>query len=81
MINADGTGERELVGGSEEHLMARWSPDAQRIYFVRFHRGAGQVFAADSNGANVQKLSDGRGYDIEFAIRPPNTPARTVAHR
>lgn len=67
-MNADGSQAHELVGGGEEHLMARWSADGRNIYFVRFHRGAGQIFVAAADGSNVRKVSDGSGYDAEFAL-------------
>lgn len=68
VMNADGGEQHELIGGPEEHFMARWSPDAKNVYFVRITNGAGQIFAAKPDGSDVRKLSDGSGYDVEFVL-------------
>jgi TolB protein len=81
VINADGSGAREVIGGLEEHLVARWTPKGDEIVFVRFQGRGGQIFAARADGSGLRKLSDGKAYDADFAIRGPLQPTQTAATR
>lgn len=81
LMNADGSDEREIIGGLEEHLVARWAPRGDDIVFVRFHGRGGQIFAAKADGSGIRKLSDGKGYDADFALRGPLKLTQTAATR
>lgn len=81
VMNADGSDTREVIGGLDEHLVARFAPQGDDIVFVRFQGRGGQIFTARADGSGLRKLSDGKAYDADFAIRGALQPTRTAASR
>ena len=80
-MDADGGQQRELIGGLEEHFVVRWTPDNQGLFFVRFHHGAGQIFAANADGSHLRKISNGVGYDADFAFGRSGIGPQAMAAR
>ncbi len=81
IANSDGSGLRQLHGGSTYYSRPRWSPDRRRIAFSRSALGTGVsgvfVIAVDGPGGLV-RLADGfdpawspDGSRIAFASRAP----------
>ena len=80
-MDADGGQQRELIGGLEEHFVVRWTPDNKGLLFVRFHNGAGQIYAASADGANLRKISNGVGYDADFSFGRTGIGPQAMAAR
>lgn len=69
VLKMDGGKElQRLTDDGAEHMQARWSADGRRIFFVKFMAGGGRVFAADSEGRQVRRLSGDTGYDTGIAL-------------
>ncbi len=81
LAQADGSQVRELIGGPAEHLVARFAPGSKDIVFVRFAARGGQIFAAGIDGSQIRRISDGKGYDADFALRRWHGAAQTTASR
>jgi Tol biopolymer transport system component len=69
VMNADGTGERLLIGGGgggggTYERGADWSPDGTRIVFASNRDGgtAMRLYIADADGSDVTRLSDEIGF-------------------
>jgi Tol biopolymer transport system component len=54
VANADGSGERLLLGGPDDDSAPSWSPDGQRIAFLR----NGHVAVMNADGSNARALTD-----------------------
>jgi TolB protein len=69
VLKMDGGKElQRLTDDGAEHMQARWSADGERIFFVKFMAGGGRVFASDSEGRQVRRLSGESGYDTGIAL-------------
>lgn len=68
-IKVNGSNEpQRLTDDGAEHLLARWSADGQRIFFVKFLAGGGKIFSSDSEGRQVRQLSMDQSYDTGIAM-------------
>ena len=57
-VPADGSGEpKALISGERSENTPRWSPDGKRIAFLANRDGATQVYIADADGGDVEKLT------------------------
>jgi TolB protein len=56
VVNADGTGLKQLTSGSAVNASPNWSPDGKRIVFVSNRDGALALFIMDSDGSNQKKI-------------------------
>jgi DNA-binding winged helix-turn-helix (wHTH) protein/Tol biopolymer transport system component len=66
-INADGTAPRRLTTNSNLTYGFAVSPDNRRFVFSALDKGANSLFAADSDGQNIRRLtSEGNDYNPRF---------------
>ncbi|HYP01038.1 MAG TPA: carboxypeptidase regulatory-like domain-containing protein [Pyrinomonadaceae bacterium] len=61
VVNPDGTGRALLLSESNHEQHPAWSPDGKKIAFTHVKRGTYEVFTANADGTNRQRISD--GYD------------------
>lgn len=65
-INADGTGETQLVGDSDKFLWSPdWSPDGEKIAFIAYrykggHLGGGVIMVMNADGSELKVVHDDR---------------------
>ncbi len=60
LINADGSGEREITSTSGFDFFPVWSPDGNKIAFVRDETGSGissSLYVIDVEGTNLRRLT------------------------
>jgi TolB protein len=54
VIDSDGSGERELLGGSRSYYSPSWAPDGQRIVFL----DGDDIYIMNRDGAQIKNLTD-----------------------
>jgi hypothetical protein len=57
VMNADGSGQRNLTSDPADDEDPAWSPDGKRIAFVSDRDGAAQVYVMNAGGDAVQRLT------------------------
>lgn len=61
IIDADGSGQRQVPGTGELDVSARWSPDGTEIVFTRWSDGSpqrsGSLFRVRNDGTGLQRIS------------------------
>jgi TolB protein len=61
IVNADGTGRRQLTNLSATAFYASLSPDGQTVYFSSRHSGTYEIYSIDINGNNLTRLTQNIG--------------------
>jgi Tol biopolymer transport system component len=61
VVGADGTGRRRRTGALGSSTTPVWSPDGQRIAFVRQTGNASQIYVMNSGGGSQRPLTTGPG--------------------
>src|SRR5919106_145760 len=70
VMNADGTGTRQLTSGKQNDSHPSWSPDGQKIAY--FEDGA--IYAVELGGGEIEKLTDSANNDSSPAWNPRPPP-------
>ena len=73
----DGTGVRRLTTG----FKPAWSPDGERLAFVREAGRNADVYVADADGRNARRLTRARGGDVTPAWSPDGTRIAFASNR
>ena len=61
IMNADGTGRRQLTSFQATAFYPSLSPDGATVYFSSRQSGNFEIYSIDSNGNNLQRLTNGIG--------------------
>jgi Tol biopolymer transport system component len=61
IMNADGTGRRQLTDFDATAFYASLSPDGQTVYFSSRQSGAFEIYSMDINGNGLERLTNGLG--------------------
>jgi TolB protein len=71
VTNADGSGERQLTEGNVQDFEPAWSPDGQRLAFVRRVSSHGiDVFVINADGSGLRQLTRTPGDEGDVAWSP-----------
>src|SRR5688500_9708732 len=58
-VAADGSGgPKSLIDGDKSESTPRWSPDGKRIAFLSNRDGATQIYVADADGSDIEKVTN-----------------------
>ena len=57
VMNADGSGQRNLTNDPGEDFDPDWSPDGTLIAFASDRAGSARIYVMDADGANVRQLT------------------------
>jgi TolB protein len=68
VANADGTGERALVGLGEIDYDPVWSPDGESIVFTSDRSGSADLYRVKADGTGLERLTDNPAYDDQAAF-------------
>ena len=61
VMNADGSGRKQLTNFQATSFYPSVSPDGQTIYFVSRQEGTFDIYSMDVNGKNIRRLTKGIG--------------------
>jgi TolB protein len=63
VVNADGSGRKQLTDDSVGGLFATWSPDGSRIAFMGCHEDRAEVWVVNADGSHQERLTTSLGGD------------------
>ena len=66
VMNADGTGIRQLTTDQAPDEYPAWSPDGQRIAFSREHAGRRDIFVMNADGSGQMNLTSNDAAEDDF---------------
>ena len=75
VMNADGTGNRQITHFNSSANNARWYGDGSTILYLR----DGQIWSMSADGKNIRKVSDIPGGISEFKLSPDQTKLMYIA--
>jgi TolB protein len=92
IVNADGSGRKQLTAGKAYNAEAAAFPDGQSIVFTSTRDGDPEVYRMDTSGGHLERLTAESGYDgaplpspdgqwIAYRASHPATPAELAAYR
>ncbi len=58
IVNADGTGKKQITAGTVPHVGAQWSPDGSTIFYCSPEGGAWGVWKMNADGSKAVKLAN-----------------------
>src|SRR4026209_1433378 len=67
---ADGSGERPLLATRDIDYDATWSPDGASIVFTSERHGSADLYRVNTNGGDLEQLTDNPAYDDQAAFSP-----------
>ena len=70
IADADGSGERLLVGPGEIDYDPVWSPDAASIVFTSDRNGSADLYRVKPDGTGLERLTENPAYDDQAAFSP-----------
>ena len=80
LMNADGTGIRQLTEGPGENAKPAWSPDGSQIAFTSDRDGNQEIYIMQSDGSGQTNFSDHPGDDRWPAWSPDGSAIAFVAN-
>lgn len=72
IMNADGTGDIDLVNCLNGECYPSWSPDGNKIVFERHEDGAA-IYIVNADGSNMRRVSGPNGRDVRPSWSPDAT--------
>jgi TolB protein len=81
IANADGSGERMLVGASQLDANASFSPDGQWVFFTSRRNGSADIYRVRPTGKDLQQLTDHPAFDDQAVLSPDGQRLAFVSSR
>ena len=73
VMNADGSGLRNLTNNQADDVRPAWSPDGTKIAFATFRDGNYEIYVMNADGSGVFNLTNDRACDYYAAWSPQGT--------
>lgn len=81
IVNADGSGVRNLTNSSTVERSPCWSPDGTKILFTSARDGNHELFTMNADGSAPQNLSNNDANDAEGCWSPDGTQIAFTSNR
>jgi Tol biopolymer transport system component len=81
VMQADGSGQRNLTASDEEDRAPAWSPDGRRIAFARGFGGDADIWVMGADGGGQTRLTSEPGADTSPAWSPDGRRIAFVSER
>jgi TolB protein len=81
IANADGSGERMLVGSAHLDCNASFSPDGQWVLFTSRRDGSADIYRVRPSGKDLQRLTNHRAFDDQAVLSPDGQRVAFVSSR
>jgi TolB protein len=81
IMNADGSGQRNLTNHPALDSRPAWSPDGAKLAFFSDRDGSRDIYAMDADGSNVVRLTDNPASDHTPAWSPDGDKIAFVSDR
>jgi Tol biopolymer transport system component len=70
VMNADGTGVRNLSRHPNEDFNPHWTSDGRRVVFASLRSGTSQLFEVDLDSGQTRRLTNNTSHDMDHAPYP-----------
>ncbi len=81
VVNADGSGLKQLTRDSSENYWTSWSPDGEKIAFSSNRDGNYEIYTMDADGGNPMRLTNHPGKDLAPAFSPTGKKIAFTSNR
>jgi hypothetical protein len=81
LVNADGSGLRQLTRGEGESRSPAWSPDGRKIAYTYVKNGNLDIYLVDVNGGSVSQLTSDPGADSTAVWSPDGSKIAFMSNR
>ena len=81
VMNADGSGQRNLTNDPFSDTDPAWSPDGSRIAFASTRDGNLEIYVMDADGSNVRRLTDHPAIDVDPTWSPDGARIAFLSRR
>jgi Tol biopolymer transport system component/tRNA A-37 threonylcarbamoyl transferase component Bud32 len=68
IMNADGSGLRQVTNGGFRNRGPRWSPDGKHLAFFSTRTGDWEIWTTDPNGNDMRQLTNLAGYNVAWPV-------------
>lgn len=79
VMNADGSGKKQLTESARRESSAKWMKDGKRIAFLSDESGSMQLWIMDADGSGRKQITEREGGINDFAFSPDETKLLFVA--
>jgi TolB protein len=70
VMNADGTGVRNLSRHPNEDFNPHWTSDGRRVVFASLRSGTSQLFEVDLDSGQTRRLTNNTSHDMDHVPYP-----------
>jgi len=81
VMNADGSGVKQLTRGNSNFQVPNWSPDGSKILYFSDQTGNNEIFVMNSDGSNQRQLTDNKADDFLGCWSPDGKNISFVSNR
>jgi len=81
VINANGSGLRQITSTQSINTEPRFSADGKSIYFTSDRSGSPQIYRADVSGGDVKRITFNGGYNISPRVSPDGKHLAFISRR